>query len=234
MNGKTNLSDRMQTVFDMVEPCTTALDVGCDHGFVSMALISQGVAKRVIACDINEGPLKGAGENIEKAGLSEYIETRLSDGLHKVNAEDKAEAIVIAGMGGALMVKILSEGPEIVKNAKQLILQPQSELFLVRQYVRKNGFHIEKEAFLLDAGKFYWVMDVRPGEEVEVEEDIREIYDLYSGYLIQKKDTLLKSYLESSIITNKGYLSKISEDKQSELKKKIEKLQLALNLMGVE
>ena len=221
----------MQAVFDMIRPCDTAADIGCDHGFVSIALARADVAKRVIACDVNKGPLKTAGENIARAGFSDRIETRLGDGLHKITPEDKVDSIVIGGMGGALMTRILSEGEEIVKNATQLVLQPQSELFLVRQYVRNIGFHIEKEVFLIDAGKYYWVMDVRPGKGEYPEGEVLEVYDEFSGYLIENRDPLLSEYIEKSINIYEGYLKDMPEGKQGAVRQKTKKLKLAKELM---
>lgn len=226
---KTILSDRMQAVFDMVLPCKTAADIGCDHGFVSIALVREGIAEKVIACDVNAGPLKAASQNISAAGLTDKIETRLSDGLHEINFNDEIETIVIAGMGGKLMVKILSEGEEILKNVKQLVLQPQSELFLVRKYIRDVGFHIEKEKFIKDEGKYYWIMDIRKGL---TDKNISELDDLFSGYLIEKKDSLLKEYVEGAIKLNEGYLKGISFEKQDELLKKNRQLRNVLDLLN--
>lgn len=225
---KTNLSERMQAVFDMVEPCDTAADIGCDHGFVSIALVKEGIAKKVLACDVNEGPIKAATQNVRQAGLSDSIETRLSDGLHKIKTDDCVDTLIIAGMGGRLMIKILSEGEEILKNVRQLVLQPQSELFLVRKYIRDIGFYIEKEKFLKDEGKFYWVMDIRKGE---TQKEVSEIDDLFSGYLIAGRDPLLKEYLEGSISMNESYLANIAPEKQGELIRKTEQLKQALLLM---
>jgi len=228
---RTNLSDRMKAVFEAVMPCETAADIGCDHGFVSIALAQSGKAKRIIACDINKGPLKAAEANIAEAGCKDRIETRLGDGLHKLSPKDAVNAIIIAGMGGALMTGILSSSEQIVKNADQLILQPQSELFLVRKYVREIDFHIEKETFLKDGGKYYWVMDVRPGKTLYPEGELLEIYDRFSGYLIEHHDPLLREYLKNSINIYKGYLKGISDEKQGDIRQKILMLDTALKLI---
>ncbi|MBP5454150.1 MAG: SAM-dependent methyltransferase, partial [Lachnospiraceae bacterium] len=156
-----NLSQRLTKVKNTVINCETVCDIGCDHGFVSISLIKEGKAKRVIACDINKGPLEAAKENVSKEDLSNQIELRLSDGLSQVTLKDKPDSIVIAGMGGALMCKILTEGSLVASSANQLVLQPQSEIFLVRKWLRENGFYIENEDFLKDMGKYYVIMDAR-------------------------------------------------------------------------
>ena len=222
------LSLRMETVKNTVVPCKTVCDVGCDHGFVSIALVEEGIAQHVIACDINKGPLAAATENIKTAGLTDRIETRLSDGLHKVAQEDRPDAIVIAGMGGALTVKILTEGREVLKTVSQLVLQPQSELFLVRKWLRTEGYNITKECFLYDCNKPYFVIDARPGEPTPHTDEENSFFDEYSEYLLKAKDPLYREYLKKGIDNNESYLKGMPAEKRGELLNKTELMRKAL------
>ena len=222
------LSLRMETVKSTVVPCKTLCDVGCDHGFVSIALVEDGTAEKVIACDINKGPLAAASDNIKAAGLSDSIETRLSDGLHKVTKEDRPDAIVIAGMGGALTVKILTEGREVLKTVSQLVLQPQSELFLVRNWLRNEGYNISKECFLYDMGKPYFVIDARPGETTPHTDEENAFFDEFSEYLLKDKNPLYREYLKKGIENNETYLKGMPAEKRGELIKKTELMRKAL------
>lgn len=226
-----NLSLRLNRVIETVEPCDLVCDVGCDHGFVSIALVESGVSKRALACDINEGPLKACDEHVFTAGLKDRIETRLSDGLHGVDISESPDCVIIAGMGGALITRILSEGKDRLKKASQLVLSPQSESFLVRKWLRENGYNIVKENMVFDMGKYYFIIDARPGETAICEPEVREVYDLYSGYLISAKDEVLREYLQKGLITNRGYLSGISPDKQETLIHKIQLIEKALSMM---
>lgn len=225
------LSFRLETVKNTVKPCKVAMDIGCDHGFVSIALINEGKAEHVIACDVNKGPLEAAKNNIAEAGLSDKIETRLSDGLHNTTVEDNPDAIVIAGMGGALMERILSEGEKVVLLADQLILQPQSEIFLVRKWLRNNGYNIVSEVCLLDLGKYYFVINAMKGETHEYEPELQEVYDTYSEYLITNKDKTLREYLQRGLELNNGYMAGIVPDRQKELQRKNQIIEKALSLM---
>ena len=99
------LPERLETIISMVPKCDTAADIGCDHAYVSIALVERGIAKRAIACDINAGPLKHAEENIRTAGVEEKIETRLCDGLSGVKAGE-ADTVIIAGMGDLRIFRI--------------------------------------------------------------------------------------------------------------------------------
>ncbi|MBP5599126.1 MAG: SAM-dependent methyltransferase [Lachnospiraceae bacterium] len=226
-----NLSQRLTKVKNTVINCETVCDIGCDHGFVSISLIKEGKAKRVIACDINKGPLEAAKENVSKEDLSNQIELRLSDGLSQVTLKDKPDSIVIAGMGGALMCKILTEGSLVASSANQLVLQPQSEIFLVRKWLRENGFYIENEEFLKDMGKFYVIMDARPGKSEGFDSEIQEFFDIYSKNLIDKKDNLYKEYLLWGIEKNSGYLAGITGEKRDELERKIILMKKAVSMM---
>ena len=115
-----------------------AADVGCDHGYVSIYLIRQQIAEHVIAMDVREGPLARARQNVEREGLTAYIQTRLSDGLKELSGGE-AETVICAGMGGRLIVRILSEGGIREKGIRQLVLQPQSEIAFVRHALYEHG-----------------------------------------------------------------------------------------------
>ena len=103
------LSKRLQALADLVSQDHVLADVGCDHGYIPVFLIQNQRRPKAIAMDIGEGPLKRAQENIRSYGLEGYIETRLSDGLSKLQPGE-ADTILISGMGGPLMEKILTEG----------------------------------------------------------------------------------------------------------------------------
>lgn len=226
-----NLSLRLKEVKNTVIPCTLGADVGCDHGYVSIALVKEGKAEKMLAMDVNKGPLEGCLANIEAEGVTDKISIRLSDGLAAVTDSDACEAVIIAGMGGALTTRILSEGKDKLKDIKQLVLSPQSETFLVRKWLRENGYNILKESMVFDAGKYYFIMDVRPGKAPSYNEELTEIYDHYSEYLIRTNNALLREYLQKGLSNNKGYLESIDSSKQGALKQKILLIEKTLKLM---
>lgn len=142
---------------DMVTVGSRVADVGCDHGFLSIWLVQTGVSPKVLAMDVRKGPLAAAREHIEAYGLGDYIETRLSDGLKNCEG-DEVETLVCAGMGGRLMERILTESMEKVRGLKELILQPQSELWAFRTFLRREGFTVLQEEAVCEAGKYYFAM----------------------------------------------------------------------------
>lgn len=204
------LSERLQMLARMVTPGSRAADVGCDHGFLSIYLVQEGICPRVTAMDVRKGPLSAARKHIDENGLGAYIETRISDGLQKLQPEE-ADTVVCAGMGGRLMERILTEGLEKAKQMRELILQPQSELQEFRQFLRRTGFRVDEEDMIWEDGKYYFAMRVIPeGRKIFFDSDIPEEFRLHSRTdaadyiklcdkfgekLLTKKHPLLEQYL---------------------------------------
>lgn len=168
------LSKRLQMLAGMVTPGNRLVDVGCDHGYLSIYLVQKGICPEGIAMDVRQGPLACAEEHVRESGLGDYIKVRLSDGLGAY-AAGEAETMVCAGMGGRLMGRILSESMEKAKSFRELILQPQSELEEFREFLRKAGFAVTEEEAVCEEGKFYFAMKAVPlGADVMAFMEARE------------------------------------------------------------
>lgn len=163
------ISKRLQAVADMVTSGSWVADIGTDHAYIPIFLAENGIIPRAIAMDVNAGPLARARAHIEAHGLSEKIETRLSDGLTAL-APGEADCIVIAGMGGPLTIRILTEGKDRLAGCRELILQPQSEIRLVRAYLEQKGWRIVREEMVCEDGKYYSMMRAVPGAGVFADE----------------------------------------------------------------
>lgn len=186
------LSLRLKTVADSVTGGNRVADVGCDHAYIAIHLAENNIAPRVVAMDVNKGPLSKARENIEVRGLEDRIETRLSDGLARLNPGE-ADTVVIAGMGGALMVRILTEGESALKEVKELILQPQSEIFLVRRHLHTNGYRIESEKMVKEDDKYYII--IKALKDPVKESYDQELFYLYGKQLLESGSPLVEEYL---------------------------------------
>lgn len=193
------LSKRLYAVASMVTPGSIVCDVGCDHGYVSIFLVEKGISTKVYAMDVNKGPLERAREHVKEYGYEEYIEVRLSDGL-KGMGEQSADSLICAGMGGRLVMKILGQSPQTVKGLKELVLQPQSEIGMVRRYLREHGFSIVKEDMVEEEGKYYPVILAKPvakSENMENGEAVSILLaDKYGPFLLQEKHPVLREFLE--------------------------------------
>ena len=155
------LSFRMQQVAAMVEPCRTAADVGCDHGYVAMELVEKGIVRQMIAMDVRKGPLARAEENVRQRQLQARIACRLSDGLEALSPGE-ADSIIIAGLGGPLMIHILERGSNHRLGTEALILQPQSDIPAVRRYLHRIDYEIVKESMVFEDEKYYVIMKGKP------------------------------------------------------------------------
>jgi len=155
------LSRRLQMLADMVTPGNRAADVGCDHGFLSIYLVQKKVCPRVLAMDVRKGPLASAREHIAECGVGKYIETRLSDGLSACGMGE-VETVVCAGMGGRLMERILEAEMAKIRQMRELVLQPQSELMSFRAFLRKKGLAVVDERAVCEEGKYYFAMKAVP------------------------------------------------------------------------
>ena len=131
------ISRRLQSVAFFVQEGKVLADVGCDHGYIPIYLLQKKKIKKAIAMDINQGPLMRAKEHIQEWGLENYIDTRLSDGVGALKP-DEVQSVVIAGMGGPLMEKILTEGEEVLKTVTELVLRPQSEMDILEDFSVKT------------------------------------------------------------------------------------------------
>ena len=156
-NISVQLSMRLCAIAGMVTKGNRLADVGCDHGYLSIYLVSEKIVPSAIAMDVRPGPLSRARENISRYGLEDYIETRLSDGLTKLEPGE-GDTLVIAGMGGPLMERILNEGAKVREGFQELILQPQSDLPHFRHFLSEIGWEIVREEMIKEDGKFYPMM----------------------------------------------------------------------------
>lgn len=189
------LSNRLLAVASFVTNGNVLADVGTDHGYIPIYLLQEKRIPRAIAMDINEGPLQRAKEHIDIYGLKDYIETRLSDGVAALTPGE-VETILVAGMGGGLVMHILEEGKEVCRQAKELILQPQSELERVREYLWLNGYVILEEDMVLEDEKFYPMMRVRYQNVIDIESAESLLFCRYGKHLLEQKHDVLKEYLE--------------------------------------
>ena len=79
-----SLSNRLLACCAFVTPGDRVADVGCDHGYLGIYLLRQGLARSVIASDINKGPLQSAMGNSRKFGVAEQMEFYLCDGVQGI------------------------------------------------------------------------------------------------------------------------------------------------------
>ena len=160
---KLPISKRLLCCASMVQPGSRVADIGTDHGYLGIYLLQSGAARHVIACDLRKDPLEKARRNAKLFGVDGEMKLRLSDGLEKI-LPDEVDTVVMAGMGGDLIQKILSQCPWRKREGLQFILQPQSAGNVLRRWLCEDGFEIRREEPVQDGHFLYTVMDIRQGE----------------------------------------------------------------------
>ena len=155
---KLPISDRLLACCAFVRPGDRIADVGCDHGYLSIHLLTQGIAASAIASDLREGPLQSARDNAAKFGVHEKIEFCLSDGVQNIPRD--FDTLVCAGMGAHTMISILESAPWLQDPRYRMILQCQIKTPMLRQYLTEHGWYIQQEAVLRDGKFLYTVMEV--------------------------------------------------------------------------
>ena len=156
---KIPLSNRLLACCRFVAPGDRVADIGCDHGYLGIYLLTKGIASAVIASDIREGPLKSAVRNSEKYGVRDRISFYLSDGVR--NIPRQFDTLVCAGMGADTMISILTAAPWLKDAQYRLVLQCQSKTPMLRQFLSENGWRIAEETVIKDGRFLYTVMEVR-------------------------------------------------------------------------
>ena len=204
-----HLSKRLKALANMVTDGNRLADIGTDHGYIPIYLCQTGKIPSALAMDIGKGPLQQAQTHIAEHGLSEQIKTRLSDGMAALQFGE-ADTILIAGMGGGLVMKILSEGAEKLTGKEELILQPQSEIALVREFLRVRNFQILNEDMILEDGKYYPMMKVSQQKAAEQTKILpQEVADAFGPVLLQKRHPVLKEWLERELRTTNSVIETV-------------------------
>lgn len=229
------LSNRLTAVAEMVTPGSIVADVGCDHGYLSIYLVEKGIVSKAIAMDVNKGPLEKAKEHIQEYAFSKYIDTRLSDGA-KALKDGEAHSLICAGMGGRLIIKILTESQEKVSVLREIILQPQSEVSFVRRSLREIGYSIEDENMILEEGKFYPIMRAIPKciQEAELESITSQIYDNYGKLLLERKNSTLFQYLNLELTKYELILADLEKVQNTTSKQKARSLEIREKIKKIE
>ncbi|MBP3665271.1 MAG: SAM-dependent methyltransferase [Tyzzerella sp.] len=214
------LSKRLQAVSDLLNQGLVVADVGTDHGYIPIYLVQTGKTEKAFAMDVNEGPLLRAKAHIAEQGLSEKIEVRLSDGVRALSPGE-CDSVVIAGMGGALAIKIMEEGEMVFRNLKEFVLQPQSELAKVRQYLYEQNYCVIAEDMVLEEGKFYPMMKVINGNSPAYSvEELR-----YGKRLLEQKHPVLLMYLEKEVQAKESILQNLKPESGEHIHKRMKELE---------
>lgn len=175
------LSSRLMTVANYIdEKDKFMIDIGCDHGLLSIYLAKKYKDLKIIASDINQNALSNAISNIKKEKLDRRIETRLGSGL-SVISDEKIDTIVISGMGANTIVGILKYSVDKLKTVDKIIIQSNTDLYFLRKNMVRIGYYIKDEVLVKDKEIIYTVIEFIKGKK------LYNYKELYLGPVLMKK-----------------------------------------------
>ncbi|MBF8981982.1 SAM-dependent methyltransferase [Lutibacter sp. B2] len=211
------LTPRLLKVSEFVKNGEMVADVGTDHAYIAVYLVENEISKKVIATDVNEGPLNSANKNIKLYGFENNIETRLGNGLEKIKPNE-VDTVIIAGMGGLLIRDILLGYPNVTKSIDKFVLQPMVAQDELREWLVNNGFCIVDEALVREEHRIYEIMVVKKGKQ-EVNDNI---YFEIGQKLIENKDPLLEEYIQMKINKYQKIMDNLLNQTTENAKRKLE------------
>ena len=192
---KIKISKRLKLIIDEIEN-KNIIDIGTDHAYVPIVCLQKNKIKSAIATDIRKGPLDIAQKNILALGLEKKIKLKLSNGFENINAQEIFDATgIISGMGGFIICDIISVLKKDFFGVKQLVLQPQNNIYYVRKKLHEINFKITEENFFCDQNKFYNIINACRGQDIFYS----EIDYAVGKILLSKKSLLLYNYLSNRI-----------------------------------
>ena len=215
------LSSRLLFVTRFIEKDMVIADIGSDHGFLPFYLLENNLITKAYACDNKIGPYN----NLKKTFADHFpnkIELALNDGLN--NLPSYVNCVIMTGMGGDLIIKLLSRDNQYLNNVNYLILSPQSNIPLVREYVSNNGFKIIDEG-LVEDDKIYTVIKCQKGQQVLNQ---KELY--FGPILVNNKDNLFMNLYSKRLDEIQELLNKnLSIERINQLTEEVNLIKEVLN-----
>ena len=192
------ISKRLKQIASYVDDNSHIIDVGCDRALLSIYLVENKKNIKIVASDINEGPLQRAKENIKKYGLEDKIEVSLANGLEKLDKE--TDTVIIAGMGYLTIKEILENGN--LSNIKTVIVSVNDDFTFLKRFMKKIRFSIQYEEVIEDHNKFYIIIKAVKGrKKYKDKKIINEDYIKYLKHTLKKKKRIVNQIPKNKIIT---------------------------------
>lgn len=229
-NKKVNLSPRLKTIADFVIQDKPMADIGSDHAYLPLYLIQKSLVPSVIATELRKGPGEKAKKMIDFCQLEGKIELRLGDGLKPLKPKEVA-TVVLAGMGAQTIIKILTESKPVLYSVQRLVIQPMTEIPLLRKWLYQNQWKIVDEEIVKEENRYYIIIVAEQGEEFLLDEIKLEL----GPVLLAKKHPFLGDYVKELLnkerivikkLKNKDTIKALTQKQLSEAK--IQKLQEVL------
>lgn len=189
------LKARLSALAAFIPPGSVVADIGTDHAYLPVFLVRNGQAKKVIAVENRASTLEGARRTLAEFDHGGKIELRFGDGLEPLRSEDGVDCVVIAGMGGRNVCRILDRSRDKWGWFDRILLQPMQDSFLLRRWLVANGMRFTCEKLARENGHFYEIMAVQRGRQPIFNPLLYEL----GPCLIRDGDLLLKPFIKKKI-----------------------------------
>lgn len=201
------LSKRLEMVANFIDNNDkSVIDIGCDHGLLSIYLANKFKNLKIIASDVNKNALDNAKKNITKCGLNDRIETRLGSGISVINNNDNIDTIVVAGMGTNTIVEFLKYSRDKLVNVNKIIIQSNTDLYFLRKNMVNFGYFIDDEELVVDKGIIYTIIKFVKGK---MKYSYKELY--LGPILISKNSDLFVEKCKKELNNMKKILKNIGK-----------------------
>ncbi|MDR7870160.1 MAG: class I SAM-dependent methyltransferase [Tissierellaceae bacterium] len=214
-----DLSNRLLEITKFVPKDSSVADIGTDHGYIPVYLIQNNISKNVIASDISSPSLDKTIEYVNQLDLNEKISPRLGDGLNVVKPNE-VDTVIIAGMGGVLISKILEENKDTCNTIETFILQPMVASKELREYLIHNGYMIVDESLAKEGKRFYEIIVAKKGKGT-IQKDI---YYEIGHKLIEKNHPLLREFIYNKKKSVMDIIAKLITDETVKTKTRYKEL----------
>lgn len=211
--------DRINKIVEFVDENKIVADIGSDHGITAIKIYEEKKPRKVLATDISKDSLQKLVDKLDYSGYD--IETIVTDGIKEL--PKNIEEIIISGMGGYLISKIIENGIDVAKSAYKLILQANNSLEHLRRFLHSQGFEIIDEANVFEENFIYTIIVTKFIGKIDKYDN--EDYYIYGKKNIEKKDKLTIQYIERELYHAKTVINNIKENDTEVVKKRIQDLE---------
>ncbi|MFA5535624.1 MAG: class I SAM-dependent methyltransferase [Bacillota bacterium] len=201
---KIKLSPRLQSAAKFVISGEPVADIGSDHVLLPQYLIQEGFVTQIVATELKKGPAEKVKKIIDCYQLEDRVELRIGDGLKPLKPGE-VSSVILAGMGAQTIIKILSESKSVLDTIKRLVLQPMTEVFLLRRWLYQNGWKIIDEDLVKEEKRFYIILVAEQGWEALPSELQLQLGTI----LLSKSHPLVKDYIKELIKKEQTILWKL-------------------------
>lgn len=221
------MADRINKLINFIDEYKVVCDIGTDHGITAIRVYEEKKPKNVIATDISKNSLQKLIDKIEDNSYE--IKTVVTDGIKDLK-KYKPEQIIISGMGGFLITKILDEGKEVAHNAEKLVLQANNSLAHLRRYLLQHGYEIIDEVLAMDDNIFYDIIVARYTDSKPIYYSKEYFYE-YGKLIIEKNDPLLKDKINKNIDISMNIKNQIKDTNTVSSKRRISEINQELKIL---